>query len=63
MPKHGLKAMPRGPAPGVIDKAAFLGQGSEMSCVVPVSAGALLKGSSFLLLLLSRILSRFAIRR
>ena len=48
------------PRPGVIDKAAFLGRGSEMCCVVPVSAGALLKGSSFLLLLLSRILSRFS---
>jgi hypothetical protein len=38
-----------GPAPGVIDKAAFLGHGSEMSGVAPVSAGALLQGSSFLL--------------
>src|ERR1700686_3008943 len=55
-----LKAMLGALAGAAIDNGAMVSHRSNMSTMMPVGAGALLKHSSFVFFLLSRSLSRFS---
>jgi MFS family permease len=52
--------MPCAPVKAAIDNRAIVGHRSNMSSMIPVGAGTLLKHNSFVFFLLSRSLSRFS---